>query len=511
MSGFDIFGLCARNLIKRKLRTFLTLLGVIIGTASIILMMSLGMATSAQFDEMMDNMGFDMTVISVWSSPWRMSPDGNWEMLDFFPELDDTMMDTFMEIPGVTVASPLINGTIYMRSGRYAADVSWDVIGIRPAALPLMGLGLAEGRFIEEGDGIAAVFGSIAELFFYVPASNDVRMWNLWELDIDNIEPLVDVMNDPIQVSYDHRIAPSAWGGWGGGGMMFGGGMFFVEGGGMGGMGGMDDDDDFGGDEISGFRPISRFDLNVVGLLESTGQSWDDRRIFMDIEVLQEFEWLRGESQREDMRHEGGFFSPIRNQRERATYDNAFVRVESIDDTHRVAEIITEMGFDAHYPGEWIDVQRRNQESIRVLLIAIAAISLLVATINIANTMITSVTERTKEIGVMKVIGAAIKDIRRMFLLEAIMIGVLGGMLGIGVSLIGSYVLNNFEIGFLEGLGPPDLGAWGPEIENAMVSLVTPELLLLALGVAAGIGLIAGYFPARRATKLSALAAIRSE
>ena len=494
MSGFDIIGLCARNLIKRKLRTFLTLLGVIIGTASIVLMMSLGMATSAQFDEMMENMGFDMTVIEVRTARWgRPTPGGGWEVPDFVPDLDDAAIDSFLQIPGVTVASPIFNGTIYMRSGRYAAHVSWDVIGIRPAALPLMGLNLEYGRFLEEGDGIAAVFGALAELYFYVPASNEVRAWDLWQLDLDNLVPLVDVLNDPIQVSYDHRIAPSAWT-WG----MWGGGID------------MDDDDD-DHESADWFRPISRFDLNVVGLLEQTGDNWGDRRIFMDIAVLQEFDWLAQESSREDSRHEGGFFSPIRNVREDAVYDNAFVRVATIDDTHRVAEIIDEMGFQTWYPGAWIDTQRRQQQSIRTLLIAIAAISLLVATINIANTMITSVTERTKEIGVMKVIGAAIKDIRRMFLLEAIMIGTIGGILGVGVSLIGSYVLNNFEIGFLEGLGPPDLG-WGMEVaEDALVSLVTPELLLLALGVAAGIGLIAGYFPARRATKLSALAAIRSE
>jgi len=125
--------------------------------------------------------------------------------------------------------------------------------------------------------------------------------------------------------------------------------------------------------------------------------------------------------------------------------------------------------------------------------------------------MITSVTERTKEIGVMKVIGASIKDIRRMFLLEAVMIGIMGGIMGIGLSLTGSYVLNNFDVPFLEGLGPPDMGMWGPEVPAGAVSLITPSLLLLALGVAAGVGLIAGYFPARRATKLSALAAIRAE
>ena len=488
MSGLDVFGLCVRSLIKRKLRTFLTLLGVIIGTASIILMMSLGMATEAQFQEMMEQMDADMTTITVRSAQWgRPAPGGGWEMPDDFPELDDHALAAFDEINGVIVASPIIAGAMYMRSGRYAMQ-GWEIVGIRPAALAMMGYTLADGRFLSDDDEFAAVFGGLAELSFYVPGSEEVRAWNLWSLDLDTVEPLVDVMNDPIQISYDNRLAPPPWN------------MF---------MWGDFDDELFDIDEV--FRPLSAFDLDVVGVLETSGDAWTNLRIYMPIDVVEEMNWLRQEAQR-DQQQEWGMFSPIRGERERTSYDNVFVRVESIDDTHRVAEAINEMGFVAHFPGDFIDVQRRQQQNIRTLLTAIAAISLLVATINIANTMITSVTERTKEIGVMKVIGAAIKDVRRLFLLEAVMIGVLGGIFGVGISLVGSYVMNNFDVPFLEGLGPPDMGMWGvPMAEDAMVSLITPSLLLLALAVAAGVGLIAGYFPARRATRLSALAAIRAD
>jgi len=492
MSVFDVFGLCVRSLIKRKLRTFLTLLGVIIGTASIVLMMSLGMATEAQFANLMETMGADMTVIQVQSAQHgRPSPDGGWEFPDDFPELDDAAIDAFDQLPGVIVASPIIRGSVFMRSGRYAME-AW-VTGVRPAALAMMGYTLDHGRFLEDGDEFAAVFGALAELEFYVPGSDDwPRSWNMWGIDLNEVETFVDVINDPIRISYDRRLAPPVWSG-----SMF------------------DEEDDEGGVDIEeAFRPITAFDLDIVGVLARTSEMnpWQDTTIYMDIYVLQELDWLRREAQREDEQEWFGIFSPIQGVRERVTYDNAFVRVSSIDYTHRVAEFINDMGFRSFFPGDWIDVQRRQQEGVRVLLIAIAAVSLLVAAINIANTMITSVTERTREIGVMKVIGAAIKDIRRMFMLEAVMIGILGGIFGIGVSLVGSYLLNNFEIDFLEGLGPPDLSSWGlPATEEVVVSLITPELLLLALGVAAGVGLIAGYFPARRATKLSALAAIRTD
>ena len=505
MSVFDVFGLCVRSLIKRKLRTFLTLLGVIIGTASIVLMMSLGMATEAQFAELIETMGADMTIIQVRSAQWgRPTPGGGWETPDFVPELDDAAIDSFAALPGVTVASPLIRGTVFFRSGRYVMQ-SWNVTGIRPEALALMGYTLEQGRFLEEGDTFAAVFGGLAEQEFYVPGSGEIRAWNLWGMDFDNLVTYVDVMNDPIRISYDQRLAPPAWGG---------GGFFRIAGGGGVFMSDFGMDDDVGGTAVEdAFAPIRAFDLDVVGVLarRNEAQPWRDMQIYMDIYVLQELDWLRREAEREQQQ-DWGWFSAIRGVRERVTYDNVFVRVASIDHTQRVANAISEMGFWAEFPGERIDMQRRQQQNIRVLLTAIAAISLLVAAINIANTMITSVTERTREIGVMKVIGAAIKDIRRLFLLEAVMIGIMGGIFGIGLSLIGSYVMNNFDIEFLESLRPPpDMGMGGMAAENVVVSLITPSLLLLALGVAAGVGLIAGYFPARRATKLSALAAIRTD
>jgi len=463
-------------------------------------MMSLGMATQAQFDDLMESMGADMTVITVRSAQWgRPTPGGGWAQPDdFVPELDDAAIDAFDQLPGVLVASPVIQGSVFFRSGRYVME-AW-VMGVRPAALAQMGYTLQYGRFLEDGDEFGAVFGALAELDFYLPTDSEMpRGWNMWGLDLDNIEHFVDVFNDPILLSYDRRLAPWWTGGFMGSGMMD------------------DDDDDFGGVDVDEFfRPITTFDLDVVGVLARVDetQPWRDRQIYMDIYVLQELDWLRREAQREDEQEWWGIFSPIPGVRERATFDTAFVRVENVDHTHRIAEAINDMGFWAEFHGEWIDIQRRQQEGIRVLLIAIAAISLLVAAINIANTMITSVTERTKEIGVMKVIGAAIKDIRRMFLLEAVMIGILGGIFGIGVSLIGSYALNNFDIEFLDGLRPPDMsGVMGeaPAVGDVVVSLITPSLLLLALGVAAGVGLVAGYFPARRATRLSALAAIRSD
>jgi len=130
-------------------------------------------------------------------------------------------------------------------------------------------------------------------------------------------------------------------------------------------------------------------------------------------------------------------------------------------------------------------------------------VSLFVAAIGISNTMVMSIYERTREIGVMKVIGASLKDIRRLFLLEAALIGVFGGVLGAGLSLGVSKIINNYGIPFFDNM------VYGANESD--ISAIPAWLCLFALGFSAVIGLVSGYFPARRAMKLSALTAIRTE
>jgi len=467
------------------MRTFLTLLGVMIGTASIILMMSLGLATDAQFNELMEGRAGDMTTIEVrYAGGWFRPPpsgDDN-ESPTVIPELDDNAIVMFNRMPGVLVASPIVRNWLPMRSGNYVMH-HVQITGVNPEALALMGYELAYGRIMEPDEQFAVVFGGLTELAFQGMddewwENRQNRFWNFEPLE--DIEQFVDVINDPIQLSYDHRLTQ-------------------------------------GGNEVmdfeDAFRPITVFDLDVVGVLSWEGAgpftiSNSDIGIYMNIETVHMLNRLQREFWNSPDDDDDGVISAVRNpDPELESFEEAFVRVESIEYTSQVAAAINDMGFHAWYPGGWIEDMRQQQQGIRTLLTAIAAISLLVAAINIANTMITSVTERTKEIGVMKVIGAALKDVRRLFLLEAVVIGTLGGIFGVGISLIGSYAMNNFEIAFLESLTQ---GNWWAA-QDAAVSLITPWLVGVALGVAAVIGLISGYYPARYATKLSALAAIRSD
>jgi len=487
MRVLDTVGMCIRHMIKRKLRSSLTILGVMVGTAAIVLMLSLGLAQEAQFGQMMENMQQDMTIINVSAISSWMAWTEDGIVSDAELLLDDYAFEMFMGIPGVRVASPMMRGQVFFRSGRYTMH-AWGVTGMRAEALSLMGYDLQEGRLFEDGDGYAAVFGAFGEGNFMEPFRPGNFVWRdrSWEMfsGMEDVETFVDIFNDRIDMSYDQRL------------MGFGG-------------TGQDDNDEIEIDDDT-FRPIRTMPLEVVGLLEPTGDWNVDMGIIMDIDVLHSLN-ERASISRREQQQEAGHYSAIRGGREeQITYDQGIVRAYDMNDTSRIAAMIREMGFNAQYAGQMITMMREQQQGLQAMLAAIAAVSLFVAALGIANTMIMAVYERTREIGIMKVIGASINDVRRLFLLEAALIGFFGGLFGIGLSLIGSYLLNNADLNLM-GMGG-DMGwMWGMDAGETQTSLVTPWLCGAALAFSSVIGLLSGYFPARRATKLSALAAIRTE
>lgn len=125
-----------------------------------------------------------------------------------------------------------------------------------------------------------------------------------------------------------------------------------------------------------------------------------------------------------------------------------------------------------------------------ILLASIAGISLLVGGIGIMNMMLTTVTERTREIGLRKAIGATPADINRQFLTEAVLLTFIGGVTGIVLGWILAFVISNFA---------------------SIAAQVSVSSVLLAFGVSAGVGLIFGYYPAKRAAKLNPIDALRFE
>ena len=138
---------------------------------------------------------------------------------------------------------------------------------------------------------------------------------------------------------------------------------------------------------------------------------------------------------------------------------------------------------------------KETTKMLRTMLGAIGAISLIVAAIGITNTMVMSIYERTREIGVMKVIGASLKDIKRLFLTEAAIIGFMGGIFGMLLSFGASKAVNYFAM----------------KQSSDMLSSIPLWLYLASLAFATLVGVASGYLPAKRAMKLSALTAIKTE
>jgi len=139
---------------------------------------------------------------------------------------------------------------------------------------------------------------------------------------------------------------------------------------------------------------------------------------------------------------------------------------------------------------EWEQLAEQTSRLFLILLLSIAGVSLVVGGIGIMNIMLVSVAERTREIGIRKAIGAKPSDIQLQFLLEAIMLSLVGGGLGIFFGIGASYAIGK-------------VAGWA--------IIITPVSVLMAFGFAAAVGIFFGYYPARKAARLEPVEALRYE
>lgn len=149
-----------------------------------------------------------------------------------------------------------------------------------------------------------------------------------------------------------------------------------------------------------------------------------------------------------------------------------------------------------------LDVANRIFAAITAMLALVSSVALLVASIGIANTMIMSIYERTREIGTLKAMGASRGDIRQMFMLEAGFIGLFGGAMGLFSSWVIGRALNSIAHWFAQRRGFPL-----PD----QLFIITPTLIFESLAFAFLIGVVAGLYPANRAARLDPLVALRHE
>ncbi len=448
MRFLDLLCMSVNNLRRRKLRTALTVLGVIIGVASVVIMVSLGIGLNQLMLEMYSSYG-DMTTISVYSNSRYMDAASS----DSEPMyLTDEVMEQFKHLDHVDGVSPMLSCYALFKQGLYETTV--DITGVSQEYLEKIPLG--QGQIPEEGGPMKLIYGNCVIQWFRNSKTGE-GYWETQKL------PDVDFMNKPMFVIFDMDSYYQSQG---------------------------------GGENAP--KPPKKYMIETAGVVEGGVDEYNSYAY----SVYTEIEGLKAQLKQIFKK------KPIPNQPTNKKgkpypyfiYDNAVVFVDDMANVTEVQKVISDMGYQANSQMEWIEQSQQTYDIIQMVLGGIGAISLFVAAIGIANTMMMSIYERTKEIGVIKVLGCDMGNIRNMFLIESGFIGFMGGVIGLSISFAVSYAMNNFL-----GLGQAMMGVDGD------ISRIPLWLAASAVVFAVFVGMAAGFFPSLRAMKLSPLAAIRNE
>lgn len=462
MNFLDLIRMSSGNLWRRKLRTFLTILGVIIGTASIVVMVSLGLALNKSTMEEMEKSG-GLTTIQVYESGsfYDMSAQEETET-DEQKRISDQTVEDIRALEHVTVASPVLSINIIAKQGRYMGYI--NLYGMDLAALEQKNLEFASGGLPEEGSNeLQFIYGNQVLTNF----SNEKTGEGYWDSgvmpDVDMEKPLYYILDSEAYWNSQYDTSEE-------------------------------------GDTAATTGPPKKYNLKTAGVLAGDLETYteDSYNVYCDIEPLltQLKKSFKGRAIPEQPVTKSG--KPYKE----IYYNEVYVRIDDMNNAEAVQQQIKEMGYQPNWNAEWVQQQEKQYRNIQLVLGCIGAVSLFVAAIGIANTMMMSIYERTKEIGVIKVLGCSLSNIRTMFLLEASFIGFIGGVAGLGLSYGLSWVLNHFG---------SFLGEFMTGMEGGTASYIPPWLAGAALIFAVLVGMIAGFFPALRAMKLSPLAAIRTE
>ena len=393
----DYIRIAIKNLTHRKMRSWLTAIGIIIGVASIVALISVSQGMQVAIEEQFDQMGTDTITIT----PRTFTGPGTTSEAPF----DDGDVRVIERIPEIDLVLPMMYGTVkftFHNQDSYSylmgipldkeASNIWDEIG----------WDILEGRFPEEGKKEVGIGYLAAKEMF----DDELRVKNAIYVNDEKFK--------------------------------------------------------------------------VVGIAKEVGNSQDDTSIYMDVDVAKDV-------------------------LEQDDYNMIMAMVKPGTDAEVVADDVQRKlekyrdaeDFNAMTPAEILEQVNSILGIIQLVLVGIAGISLLVGAIGIMNTMYTSVLERTKEIGIMKAIGATNNAILTIFLIEAGVLGIVGGIVGtlLGIGL-GKIVEIAAGTGFL---GMP------------LTISVTWQLVLGAISFAFVIGAVSGALPALKAAKMKPVDALRYE
>ena len=408
MRSSDLVASAGQALRANPLRSALTALGVIIGVASVVAMVSLGSGAQAQVERSIASLGSNLLIVvpgAMRGGGGVRGAAGGWDSLT----LDDA--EAIAQIDGVTVVAPSQRS----RGQIIANGLNWNsqIEGVTPAYLDARDWQVASGRFFDDSEERQAR-----------------RVVVLGPTVANELFPNMDPLGESVRIN---------------------GGAY-----------------------------------EVIGVLESKGQSGFG--MDQDDIVLAPFTTVK--------RRISG------RQRNADSVSQISVKAASENILNRVQEDVEALLRQRHRTREGEDdftvqnlssISEAAAETTQVftyLLGGISAVSLLVGGIGIMNIMLVSVTERTREIGLRKALGARQEDILHQFGLEAVALSVAGGLIGLAL-----------------GLG----GAWLMTSLFNLPLVVSPLHAMLAIGFAGLVGIVFGAYPAWRAAKLDPIEALRRE
>ncbi len=410
MSVWQSVRIAGRALRVNKLRSALTMLGIIIGVAAVIAMVGVGAGAQARVAEQIQSLGSNLIIVlsgSVTSSGIRLGTGSQLTISE------DDSAAIAREVPLVQVAAPAVRGTSQVVYG----NLNWATViqGVTPDYFEARDWPVTDGRAINpedvEGATKIALVGQTTAL-------------NLFG-ESEPLGQIIRIKKVPFTVvGVLSRKGQNSWG--------------------------QDQDDVI-------MIPISTAKKKVLGVSQANPRSVGS----ISVKVRADADMAEAEEQIRALLRQRHRLQPFQD-------DDFWLRNLS----------------------EVLQTQEESSKVMTYLLAAIASVSLLVGGIGIMNIMLVSVTERTREIGLRMAVGARRRHILLQFLIEAITLSLIGGVIGIALGLGGSRAISYFA-------------EWR--------TLVAPESIVLAFGFAAGIGIFFGFYPARKASRLDPIEALRYE
>lgn len=463
MKLFDMIKMTLQNLTRRKSRTILTVLGVVVGCCAIVTMMSIGFGVQNSQQIMLEGMG-DLTLIQVYSGGRKDT------------KLDDDAIRKFQNIANVDVAvgkTQLNNIGMSVYAGandRY--QMQWvNVVGINKDAMEKFGFQLLEGSYPQKDfEVLAGQYAAYNLMDTLRPdGSNTISRWDY----MYNYDPNTGEMTEA-----DPSALPDPY-------MQLSGQTLKLE-----------------LYSYENYDTKKYQEVMVTGIVKedyNKDYATSEGLIFFttDLQALQRM------------------FYPTSSQK--TEYSEIYVKAKDISQVADIESAIKKLGYSTY---SMESVRKPLEEEARkqqMMLGGLGAVSLFVAALGICNTMIMSISERTREIGVMKALGCFLGNIRTVFLMEAGFIGLIGGIIGSVLSFFISVGMNFFTTEAAKSIEITDIGTlWtrittAMDIANSPMSIIPLWLYGFAIVFSIIIGLGSGFYPANKAVHISAMEAIKRE